>query len=109
MAMLDSHRPGDAEHTAFSAEVWQHPGDGSWHFITLPADLADETRARTATAPRPFGSVPVRATIGATSWTTSIFADRASGSYLLPVKASVRRDEGVQAGDTVTVILDLPG
>lgn len=108
MAMVDMHRPSDAEHTAFSAEIWQHPGNGGWHFITLPADLADETRARTAALRRPFGSVAVRATIGATSWSTSIFADRESGSYLLPVKADVRRREGVRAGDTVTVSLGLP-
>jgi len=49
--------------------------------------------------------VPVRATLGATTWSTSVFADTQRGSYLLPVKADVRRREGVADGDTVTVRL----
>jgi hypothetical protein len=34
--------------TTFEArgEVWLYPGDAGWHFVTLPPDLADETRAR---------------------------------------------------------------
>ena len=49
----------------------------------------------------------VNATIGATTWETSIFPDTKSGSYLLPVKAEVRRREGVEDGDAVTVTLEL--
>lgn len=30
---------------AVTGEVWLHPGEGGWHFLTLPADLADEIRA----------------------------------------------------------------
>ena len=88
------------------AEIWLAEAEAAWHFVTVPADLADEVRARTA-GRRPFNSVPVRATVGSTSWETSIFADRKSGSYLLPVKATVRAREDVGAGDRVTVALEL--
>ena len=54
---------------------------------------------------RPFGSLPVRAAIGRTSWSTSLFADTRTASYLLPVKADVRRREGIGDGDAVTVEL----
>jgi hypothetical protein len=90
----------------FEAEIWLADAEAAWHFVTLPADLADEVRARTA-GRRPFNSVPVRATVGSTSWQTSIFADRKSGSYLLPVKAEVRDREDVRAGDRVSVTLAL--
>lgn len=92
----------------FEAEIWLADAEAAWHFVTLPPDLADEVRARTGGS-RPFNSVPVRATIGTTSWKTSIFADRTRDSYLLPVKASVRDREGVDAGDRVSVTLDLLG
>lgn len=87
--------------------VWRHPGAAGWHFVTLPEEIADEIRARYAGAHRPFGSLPVRATLGATTWTTSVFADTKSSSYLLPVKAAVRRSEHVEDGDAATVMLEL--
>lgn len=108
MAIVDNPDTGSVVSRTFSATLWQHPGNGGWHFVTLPADLADETRARAGAMPRPFGSIGVRAAIGPTSWNTSLFADRARGSYLLPVKADVRRRAGVGAGDTIVVTLDLP-
>jgi Domain of unknown function (DUF1905) len=59
------------------------------------------------TAHRPFGSVAVGVTLGSTTWTTSLFRDTKSGSYLLPVKAGVRRREGVGAGDTVRLVVEV--
>ena len=41
--------------------------------------------------------------IGDTKWQTSVFPAKESGGYLLPVKAAVRKSEGLTAGDTVTV------
>jgi hypothetical protein len=87
--------------------VWRHPGAAGWHFVTLPEEIADEIWARYAGAHRPFGSLPVRARLGATTWTTSVFADTKSSSYLLPVKAAVRRSAHVEDGDAATVMLEL--
>jgi hypothetical protein len=75
--------------------------------VTLPADISDEIRARFAGAHRSHGSLPVRATLGTSSWDTSLFADNKSSSYLLPIKADIRRREDVAVGDTVTLTLDL--
>jgi hypothetical protein len=36
-----------------------------------------------------------------------LFADNKSSSYLLPIKADIRRREDVAVGDTVTLTLDL--
>ena len=40
---------------------------------------------------------PVRATLGGTSWQTKLFGDTKRDSYLLPLKADVRRRERVEA------------
>jgi Domain of unknown function (DUF1905) len=85
--------------------VWLHPGEAGWHFVTLPADVADEIRARFAGGRRAFGALPDRATLGASSWKTCLFAEGKS-SYLLPIKADIRRREEVAAGDTLTLTLD---
>ena len=90
-----------------SAEVWLHPGDAGWHFITLPEDVADEIRARVAGSPSPFGMARVEATIGTTTWSTSLYADTERASFLLPIKRDVRRREEIGAGDVVEVALRL--
>ena len=56
---------------------------------------------------RGFGAVKVRVEIGETRWDTSIFPHKESGGWLLPIKASVRKAEGVVAGDEVTLTLTL--
>lgn len=38
-------------------------------------------------------------------WNTSIFPQRESGGFILPVKAAVRKAEGIGEGDEVTVEL----
>lgn len=92
----------------FRARLWEHsPGDpGSWHFVTLPLELAEEI-AMEAGPPRGFGSVPVRVRIGRTTWRTSVFPDNGSESYVLPVKKPVRQAEGLTAGDRCTVQLEV--
>jgi hypothetical protein len=87
----------------FEAELWLYPGDGGWHFVTLPEDLADSISDRHDEDERGFGSLPVEVTVGATTWRTSIFPDQASASYLLPVKRAVRTAERLVEGDRVEV------
>jgi hypothetical protein len=91
----------------FRTELWLHQGDTGWHFVTLPHDHSDEIDALTLSTRRGFGSVRVSATIGATSWRTSIFPDTKAASYVLPVKQQVRSREGLTAGDHVEVQLEL--
>lgn len=87
----------------FTAELWLYSGDAPWHFVTLPTDLADEIDDLHDEDKRGFGSLPVEVTIGATTWTTSIFPDSASASYVLPVKKAVRTAERIVQGDRVEV------
>ena len=91
----------------FSAPLWQHPGEGSWHFISLPADISDDIAHLTAPTRHGFGSVKVTVTIGDTTWQTSLFPDSKSGTYVLPVKKPVRTAEGLLEGTTVETNLKL--
>ena len=82
-------------------------GQGTWHFLTIPADQAIEIRVHgLSAARRGFGSVRVAAAISSVSWRTSVFPQQ-DGGYILPVKADVRQRAGVAAGDVVTVALEL--
>jgi hypothetical protein len=92
----------------FDAELWEYAADqpGSWHFITLPLDVADDVLAE-AGPRRGFGSVRVEARIGTTTWRTSLFPDAASASLVLPVKKDVRTAQGIEAGSRCEVTLEL--
>jgi Domain of unknown function (DUF1905) len=91
----------------FQAPLWEHDGPGSWHFVTVPNDLADAVLEQVEGRGSAFGSVPVLATIGTTTWRTSLFPDRRARSYVLPVKKSVRTAEGLTAGDMTSVDLEV--
>jgi hypothetical protein len=82
-------------------EVWRWKG-GTWHFANVPKKQSAEIRSRFGTTARGFGSIRVRVTIGDTQWDTSLFPDRKSGTYLLPIKAAARKAEGIAAGDRIT-------
>ena len=91
------------------AKLWRYPGDKvSWHFITLPKKVADEIRVVDAgPVRRGFGSLRVQATIGGSTWTTSIFPVAMHQSYVLPVKAQVRKAEGLKVGAMVSLQLEV--
>jgi len=81
-------------------------GQGSWHFCTVPEEQCGEIRAHSLLHRGGFGSVRVEVAIGDVRWRTSVFPQK-SGGYILPVKASVRRDAGIAAGDDVTFELEI--
>jgi len=81
-------------------------GQGSWHFLTVPEEQAGEIRAHSLLSRGGFGSVRVEAAIGEVVWCTSVFPKK-SGGYILPVKASVRRDAGIATGDDISVELNI--
>lgn len=51
--------------------------------------------------------IPVRARIGRTAWETSMFPRE--GGSALPIKAAVRRAEGIELGDEVEVVVEVFG
>jgi hypothetical protein len=87
--------------------LWLWNGEnGSWHFLTVPAEQSAEIRLQNLANSGGFGSVRVEARIGEVRWRTSLFPVKRTGEYILPVKAEVRRRAGIAAGEEVTVSLE---
>ena len=93
----------------FDAElwIWAARRSESWTFVALPAEASDDVRDRSAGLERGFGSLRVRARIGASTWTTSIFPDAGRGVYVLPIKRAIRTACSIEAGDRATVEVEL--
>ena len=89
------------------SKVWPYPGMAAWRFLTLPKRQGQEIRKKFGTYARGWGSLPVSVAIGKTVWNTSIFPDKKSGSYLLPLKAKVRKAENISDHSIVSFALTL--
>lgn len=90
----------------FEAELWEYQGENPWVFVTIPEVMADEIR-ETGAPNSPFGSIRVSVGVGNSRWQTSLFPDRASGSFVLPIKAEIRRDQDLSVGETLDVTIEL--
>jgi hypothetical protein len=87
----------------FNAELFEWRGPAPFHWLALPEDVCDEVRAQAKQATYGWGAIPVSVRIGRTDWETSLLPR--DGGYLLPVRDSVRSQERVDDGDTVTVAM----
>lgn len=87
----------------FDGDIWYWRGPAPFHFVTVPEHQRDELKAVSKIVSYGWGMIPATVTIGATTWMTSLFPK--NGGYIVPIKDFVRKDEGVDDGDTVTVEL----
>ena len=67
----------------------------------------EEIKDRFGDKKRGWGSLPVEVTVSTTTWKTSIFPDTKAQAYLLPIKADVRKKEGIAANTAVTLLLEI--
>lgn len=89
-----------------NGEVWLYPGMSGWHFVGIPKKESVEIK-KGCKVKAGFGSIPVVVTVGKSKWKTSIFPDKRTETYLLPLKAEVRKKEGIFSGDTITLTIEL--
>jgi hypothetical protein len=87
----------------FRGEPWFWRGPAPWHFVTVPEEECRQLEAASAFVTYGWGMIPVAAQIGGTGWSTSLFPK--DERYIVPVKARVRKAEGLEVGDLVTVRL----
>lgn len=89
------------------AKVWLYPGINPWHFISIPKKQAEEIRKNFGSRHRGWSSLPVIVQIGKTIWKTSIFYERRSGTYILPLKSEVRKKEDIFKGDKISFLIQI--
>ncbi len=83
------------------SKVLVYPGMGGWRFLCLLKKESVEIKKLFGKNTRGWGSIPVLVTINKTKWNTSIFPDKKSETYLLPLKSQIRKKEDIFDDDTV--------
>jgi hypothetical protein len=91
----------------FRAAVIEWRGPAPFFYARIPEPVGAEIAAVKRAASYGWGVIPVRATISGVSFETSLFPK--DGTYLLPLKAAVRRRIGVTVGDEVEVEMGIGG
>lgn len=93
------------EPLSFEAEVIYWRGPSPFFYAPLPPAPAEAIRRIARFVTYGWGVIPVEARIGEVRFKTSLFPK--DGTYLLPIKAAVRRKLDVTAGDRIAVEMTL--
>lgn len=91
----------------FKSKLWKYQGPAGWYFVTLPKLLSKKIRKIHQNSEEGWGRLKSEATIGKTSWKTSIWFDTKADAYLLPIKAEVRKKESMQEGSQTQITLHI--
>ncbi len=89
----------------FEAVVVEWRGPAPFFYARLPAGAAAEISRVKKLLTYGWGAIPAEAVINGVAFTTSLFPK--DDTYLLPLKASVRKRIGVTVGDTVAVTMQV--
>jgi hypothetical protein len=71
----------------------------------VPEEQCRDLKAISGFVTYGWGMIPVNVRIGKTEWKTSLWPK--DDLYVVPIKASVRKAENLEEGDTVTVRLEV--
>lgn len=89
----------------FTAAPWQYKAPGGWYFISVPEDISKEIRENLKWQEEGWGRLKITAEIGSTRWKTAIWFDTKRNTYLLPLKADVRKKEKIENEEDINVII----
>ena len=88
-------------------KMWLYPGKAAWYFVTVPPEITADIDYFFSMQKKGWGSLPVTVTIRQTTWKTSIFPDKKTHSYLLPIKAEIRKEETIQENELISFTIEI--
>ncbi len=90
----------------FKGKLWISKGTGGWYFVTLPRGLSQEIRKYHGENEEGWGRLKVKACLNETKWDSAIWYDsKESESYLLPLKAAIRKKHKLTIGIEISLKL----
>lgn len=93
--------------------VWQsghykENDSGAWRFARVPEKISAKIKEmQKGRLRRGWGAVYARTKVGRTQWLTSIFPDRHSNTYILPLKKQIRYQENLYDGIDIKVSIEI--
>ncbi len=85
----------------FTGEIIYWRGPAPFLFVPVPDVPSQNIKAIANAVSYGWGVIPVQASLGNTTWKTSLFPK--DGHYLVPIKMLVQKAEQIGVGDQVTI------
>lgn len=85
----------------FKGKVEVFPQKGRWFYIKAPKKYVTEFEKK-----MDRGLVPIKATVGKTTWNTSLLP-YGNGTLFLALPAKVRKENGIEKGSSTTAFFTL--
>jgi len=80
----------------------------SWRFARVPEDISVKIKEmQKGRLRRGWGAVYAQARVGKSEWVTSVFPDRHSNTYILPLKKQIRYEENLYDGTDLHISLEI--
>ncbi len=92
----------------FTAKAYQHsssPEMNGWTFVSLPKEISAEIRNNYKGLEEGWGRLKAVAKTGNSEWRTAVWFDTKQDTYLLPLKAQIRKKENIIHGNEVSITL----
>lgn len=89
----------------FTATTIEWRGPAPFMFLPIPLEISAQIKTIAAELTYGWGVIPCTATIGNSTYSTSLFPK--DGLYLLPIKVAIQRAEQVNFGNEITAELSL--
>ncbi len=80
---------------------------GGWFFVSLPKEISEEIRENLKWQEEGWGRMKTSAKIKKIEWDTAIWFDKKANTYLLPIKANIRKKINVKLDDLITVSISI--
>ena len=92
---------------AFTAKIWQHQGQGGWYFVSLPLEFTKEIRENLKWQEEGWGRMKATASVNQLEWDTAIWFDKKHDTYLLPIKAEIRKKAKLELNQIMEVCISI--
>lgn len=90
----------------FKNRVWRDPKAMGWYFVDLDDSLSQKIKKLSDKSVSKYGLVKSLATIGGTSWKTTLFPTK-KGNYVMSIIKSVRQKEKIEDKDMLEVKIEI--
>lgn len=90
----------------FKNVVWKDPVSAGWYFIDLDDVLSHKIKELPDKKVSKLGLLKAVATIGSTSWETTLFPTK-KGNYVMSIVKNIRRKERIEDKDMLEVKIEI--
>lgn len=91
----------------FKTEMWRHSSPGGWYFVSLPKMMSKEIRENHKWQEEGWGRMKALAQIAALKWETAIWFDTKKDTYILPIKAEIRKKSNLEINNKIEMSISI--